>query len=130
MLLFSADLINIENSFCLFYSLSFFFKFYYYSYQATSIWYQSVTTIRDQVISVCFKFLIRYQSLSSYFVSFKSTIHLNFCFPPAVGRFKSANVCLLFILFHQCLRILNLFRLRLPFEQKRRLSRLRGHHRL
>ena len=33
-----------------------------YYFCPTSIWYQSLTSIRDQVISICFKFLIRYQN--------------------------------------------------------------------
>ena len=33
-----------------------------YYFCPTSIWYQSLTSIRDQVISICFKFLIRDQS--------------------------------------------------------------------
>ena len=59
MLLFLVDLINIENlriSFRLVYSLSF-FSFIIIRSRATSIWYHSLTSIRDQVISVCFKFL-------------------------------------------------------------------------
>ena len=45
---FLVDLINIENliiSFRFFYSLSFILRS-----RATSIWYQSITSIRDQVI--------------------------------------------------------------------------------
>ena len=55
MLLFLAHLINIENlriSFRLFYSLSF-FNFIILCSRATSIWYQSITSIRDQVIILC-----------------------------------------------------------------------------
>ena len=56
MLLFLVDLINIENLrilFRFFYSFSF-FNFIILRSQATSFWYQSITSIRDQVISVCF----------------------------------------------------------------------------
>ena len=48
MLLFLIDLINIEKfiiSFRFFYSLSFILRS-----RATSVWYQSITSIRDQVI--------------------------------------------------------------------------------
>ena len=48
MLLFLVDLINIEKfriSFSLFYSFSFIL-----CSRATSVWYQSITSIRDQVI--------------------------------------------------------------------------------
>ena len=48
MLLFLVDLINIEIfriSFSFFYSFSFIFRS-----RATSVWYQSITSIRDQVI--------------------------------------------------------------------------------
>ena len=48
MLLFLIDLINIEKfriSFRLFYSFSFILRS-----RATSVWYQSITSIRDQVI--------------------------------------------------------------------------------
>ena len=65
MLLFFGTLYDIENLitlFCLFCSLSFNFIVIYS--QATLIWYHSIISIRDQVISVCFKFL---------FVSFKSS---------------------------------------------------------
>ena len=33
-----------------------------YYFGPASVWYQSLTSIRDQVISICFKFLIRDQS--------------------------------------------------------------------
>ena len=60
MLLFLVDLINIEKfriSFRFFYLFSFILRG-----RATSVWYQSLTSIRDQVISICFKFLIRDQN--------------------------------------------------------------------
>ena len=59
MLLFLVDLINIDKlriSFRFFYSLSF-FNFIILRSRATSVWYQSITSIRDQVIYVYFKFL-------------------------------------------------------------------------
>ena len=64
MLLFLVDLINIKNlriSFCLFHSL-YFFNFIILRSRAILIWYQSITSIQDQVISIYFKFLIRDQS--------------------------------------------------------------------
>ena len=45
----------------------------YYSCSA-SIWYQSLTSIRDQVISICFKFLIRDQSF--LFVWFGTVLYV------------------------------------------------------
>ena len=58
MLLFLGTLYDIENlrtSFCLFCSLS--FSFIVICSRATLIWHQSIISIRDQVIYVCFKFL-------------------------------------------------------------------------
>ena len=52
MLLFLVDLINIEKfiiSFRFFYSFSFILRS-----RATSVWYQSITSIRDQVIPLLF----------------------------------------------------------------------------
>ena len=45
---------------------------YYSCY--TSIWYQSLTSIQDQVISVCFKFLIRDQNF--LFVRFGTVLYV------------------------------------------------------
>ena len=76
MILFLVDLIYIENlriSFRLFYSLSF-FNFIILCSLVTSIWYQSLTSIRDQVISICFKFLIRDQSF--LFVRFGKVLYV------------------------------------------------------
>ena len=69
--------IILKNSRILFYlfcSLS--FNFIILRNRATSIWYQSLTLIRDQVIYVCFKFLIQDQSFFFRFIClFRSDIH-------------------------------------------------------
>ena len=66
MLLFLVDLINIEIfriSFSFFYSFSFILRS-----RATSVWYQSITSIQDQVV-----ILVLHQFL---FVSFKSSTQI------------------------------------------------------
>ena len=63
MLLFLVDLINIEIfriSFSFFYLFSFILRS-----RATSVWYQNITSIRDQVITLLV--LIRDQDLSAFF---------------------------------------------------------------
>ena len=72
MLLFLVDLINIEKfriSFRLFYSFSFILRS-----RATSIWYQSITSIRDQVIILSYVNLVsesNFDPRSSYFYLFQ-----------------------------------------------------------
>ena len=76
MLLFLVDLINIEKfriSFRFFYSFSFIFRS-----RATSVWYQSITLIRDQAIpllvlirdhfdpSSAEPFILRSRAISAY----------------------------------------------------------------
>ena len=85
MLLFLVHLINIEKliiSFRFFYSFSFILRS-----RATSVWYQSLTSIRDQVIFVCFKFLFDVFQIIGCLPNFFSP-HLT----PAAARYNT-SVC-------------------------------------
>ena len=76
MLLFLVDLINIEIfriSFRFFYSFSFILRS-----RATSVWYQSLTLIRDQVISVYFLFLLCLFQIFDYLHSKKNPISVSY----------------------------------------------------
>ena len=72
---------NSRTSFYLFYSHS--FNFIVLRSRATSIWYQSLTMIRDQVIYICFWFLFR------SFKSFVAFIHKNQDPEPSFNLFRS-----------------------------------------
>ena len=65
---YQQDLINIEIfriSFNFFYSFSFILHS-----RATSVWYQSLTSIRDQVIYFCFKFSTSFSNIESISATF------------------------------------------------------------
>ena len=94
MLLFLVDLINIKIFRI---SFNFFYSFYFIlRSRVTSVWYQSLISIRDRIIFICFTFLIRFFSLSLLCFSLSILISSSFrislsTFDPSQAKSNTSN---------------------------------------